>query len=158
LAIILDTGLFYAYFDKKDSHHFDSAALLYHCLEGRFGTAFVSDYVALETTLLVQRKLGDDVCLSFLDFLRDSGLRTIAVGEEYYGATLEITRRNFPRLSMCDSATLVLIDSLGIQWLATYDESSFEGRVHDILGRNYFNSLGREERAKINRQIQGKKR
>lgn len=81
LTIILDTGLFYAYFDKKDNHHFDSAALLYHCLEGRFGTPFTSDYVALEITLLIQRKLGDDACLSFLDFLRVSGLRTIVVGK-----------------------------------------------------------------------------
>lgn len=154
---MLDTGVFYAYFDKKDEHHFDSAALLFHCLEGRFGTPFTSDYVTLETTLLVQRKLGSDACLSFVDFLRDSGLRTIALGEEYYQLALEIMRQNFPRLSMCDSATIALINSLGINQLASYDLSSFEGLVVAILGRNYFQSLPKPDQIRIQRQLSGRK-
>lgn len=67
-------------------------------------------------------------------------------------------RHNFPRLSMCDSATIVLINSLGIQRLASYDERIFEGLVPDILGRNYFDSLTKLDQAKIQRQILGRKR
>ncbi len=158
MTIIIDTGVFYAYFDRKDNHHFDSAALLYHCLEGRFGTPFTSDYVVLETTLLIQRKLGDDVCLSFLDFLHDGGIRTIAVGEDHYGRTVETLRQNFPRLGMCDSATIVLMSSLGIQRLASYDERSFEGLAQDIRGRNYFESLPKADQATIRRKILGRQR
>jgi uncharacterized protein len=153
LTIIVDTGVFYAYFDKKDNHHCDSAALLYHCLEGRFGTPFTSDYVILETTLLIQRKLGDSACLSFLDFLRDGGLRTVAVGEELFELSVETLRQNFPKLSMCDSATIVLMNSLGIQSIASYDERSFEGLVQGIRGRNYFASLPKLDQAMIRKKI-----
>ena len=156
MTIIIDTGVFYAYFDKKDNHHFDSAALLYHCLEGRFGTTFTSDYVVLETSLLIQRKLGDDTRLSFLDFLRDGGLRTIFVGEEHYAITVETLRQNFPRLSICDSATIVLMNSLGIQGLASYDERSFEGLAQNIWGKNYFESLPKLDQATIKRKIFGR--
>ena len=158
MTIIIDAGVFFAYFDKKDNHHFDSAALLYHCLEGRFGTSFTTDYVVLETTLLIQRKLGEDVCLSFLDFLRDGGLRTIAMGEEHYEHSVETFRQNFPRFSLCDSATIVLMNSFGIQNLASYDERSFEGLAQDIRGKNYYEALSKPDQATIKRKILGRQR
>ena len=154
---MVDTGVFYAYFDRKDTHHLSSAALLYHCIEGRFGTPFTSDYVVLEATLLIQRKIGDNACLAFLDFLRDSGIRTIAVDQENYERALETMRENFPRLSMCDAATIVLLNSLGILSLASYDERSFQGMVHDVRGSNYFDSLAKPDQALVRSKILGKK-
>lgn len=157
LTVILDTGVFYAFFDSKDQHYLDSTALLTHCLEGRFGQPFTSDYIALETTILTQRKLGADVSLAFVDLLRDSGIRTIAAGEEYYERALERFRGNFPRLSLCDAATIVIMNALGVQALASYDERSFSGLVPEIRGMSYYESLPEEEQADVRKKVQRKK-
>ena len=150
---MLDTGVFYAFFDRKDIHYLDSTALLTHCLEGKFGKPFTSDYVVLETTVLTQRKLGADVSLAFLNFLRESGIRTIPAGEEYYGPALEKFHENFPRLSLCDAATVVMMNALGVQALASYDERSFAGLVREVRGKGYYESLSKEEQSRLRKNI-----
>lgn len=151
---MLDTGVFYAFFDKKDPHYLDSTALLTHCLEGGFGQPFTSDYVVLEMTILTKRKLGADVSLAFVDFLRDSGIRTIASGEEYYERALTNFRENFPRLSLCDAATIVIMNALGVQALASYDGRSFSGLVPEIRGISYYDSLSGEEQKRIKKKVE----
>ncbi len=150
---MLDTGVFYAFFDSKDAHHLDSTALLIHCLEGKYGQPFTSDYVVLETTLLAQRRLGSRVPLAFLDFLRESKIRTIVSGLEYYERALDLYYKNYPRLSVCDSASLAIMNDLGILTLASYDDRSFSGLVKEIHGGNYFESLSSEERKRISKKV-----
>lgn len=150
---MIDTGVFYAFFDTKDIHYRDSTALLTHCLEGRFGQPFTTDYVVLETTVLTQRKLGADVSLAFVNFLHESGVRTIASGDEYYGRALESFHKNFPRLSLCDAATVVIMNALGVQALASYDKRSFAGLVQEVRGMDYFESLSREEQTSLKKKI-----
>lgn len=150
---MLDTGAFYAFFDLKDPHYLDSAALLFHCFEGRFGQPFTSDYIVLETTLLTQRKLGADVPLSFVNFLHESEIRTVAAGAEYYEPSLEIFRKNFPRLSLCDAATIAIMNDLDLQALVSYDERSFRGLVKEIRGMNYFGSLSKEEQTRVKNKL-----
>ena len=153
MTILLDTGVFYGFFDSKDPHYVDSTAILINCLEGKFGQPYTSDYVVLETTLLTQRKLGGEVPLSFLDFLRESKIRIITIGIEYYEKTLELFREKFPRLSIADAASITIINDLGIPLLASYDIRSFQGLVKEIQGVNYFQSLSREEQSLVKKKM-----
>ena len=150
---MLDTGVFYAFFDRKDVHYLDSTALLTHCLQGKFGQPFTSDYIVLETTVLTQMKLGADVSLTFVNFLRESGIRTITTGEEYYGQALERFHENFPRLSLCDAATVVIMNSLGVKALGSYDDRSFVGLVPEVRGKGYYESLSKDEQSSLKRNL-----
>ena len=58
MAILIDTGVFYALLDKGDANHLDAVAVVAHTLEGEFGKAYTTDYVVLETTLLLKSRLG----------------------------------------------------------------------------------------------------
>ncbi len=156
MTILIDTGVFYAFFDKKDPHYIDSSSLLLHCLEGRRGQPFTTDYVVLETTVLTQRRLGAEVSLSFLDFLRDSGIRTIAAGQEYYDMALGIFREKFPRLSLCDTTTIVVMNGLGAETLASYDERSFKGLAREVIGVGYYDSLSKDEQIRVRKRIEKK--
>ena len=57
---------------------------------------------------------------------------------------------------MCDSAIIVLMNSFGIQLLASYDERSFVGLAQDIRGKNYFESLPKLDQTTIKRRILGR--
>jgi len=98
-----------------------------------------------------------DVSLAFVDLLRDSRIRTIAAGEEYYRLALERFRGNFPRLSLCDAATIVIMNALGVQALASYDERRFGGLVPEIRGTSYYEPLSEEEKTEMKKKIQGKR-
>lgn len=150
---MLDTGVFYAFFDSKDAHYVDSTAILINCLEGKFGQPFTSDYVVLETTLLTQRKLGAEVPLSFLNFLRESKIRVISVGIEYYERTLDLFQEKYPRLSISAAASITIMNDLGILSLATYDIRRFQGLIKEIQGVNYFESLSREEQSLMKKKV-----
>jgi predicted nucleic acid-binding protein len=121
-------------------------ALLGHSLDGRFVQAFATDYVGLETTILTQRRLGADVSIAFLNVLRDSGIRTVSVGEGYYDESLELFRENFRRLSLCDAATVVIMNRIDIKTLGSDDGRSFGGLAEKVVGVDYYKSLPEKER------------
>jgi len=54
MSILIDTGVFYALLDRGDTNHLDAVAVMAHTLEGKFGKAYTTDYVVLETTLLLK--------------------------------------------------------------------------------------------------------
>lgn len=151
---MIDTGVYYAFFDTRDEYYLDSLAMLTHCIEGRFGQPFTTDYVILEATTLMQKRLGSDVSLAFLDFIRDNKIKTFVVDEECYESALKLFRKEFKRLSFCDSGTIVAMNELSISSLASYDTRSFAGLVAaDIYGKKYFVSLNEKDAADVRKKI-----
>jgi len=153
LAIIIDTGVFYSFFDTKDEYYLDSVALLSHCVEGKYGRPFTTDYVELEVTTLLQRRLGADVSLAFLDFIRDNRIDVFTVSAGYYESVLATFRKEFKRLSFCDSGTVVAMNELTISLLASYDRRSFTDLVGEMLGVGYFKSLTEAEQSAVRKSI-----
>ena len=145
----MDTGVFYALFDTSDLHHLDSVELLTHALEGKFGRPYGTDYAVLETTMLLKVRTGGKATLSLLTLLERGSISIIVVGEESYKRARSLFKEKIPRLSLCDAATLVVMEELGINQLASYDERSFSGLAKSIVGRGYFESLPENEKRQI---------
>lgn len=146
---MLDTGVFYSFFDTKDEYYLDSIAILIHCLKGRFGQPFTTNYVVLEATTLMQRRLGSDVSIAFLDFLAENKINTFVIDEAYYEKTLELFRKEFRRLSLCDSGIIISMNELNLSALASYDVRSFSGLVEQIYGKDYFESLSAKDQVDV---------
>jgi len=70
MAILIDTGVFYALLDRGDMDHLDAVAVMAHTLEGKFGKAYTTDYVVLETTLLLKSRLGAEAVKAMIDWER----------------------------------------------------------------------------------------
>ena len=79
LAIIIDTGPFYALFDKSDRRHLDSAALFMHIIRGKYGKPYTCDYVILEALLLIRKHLGTYYLKLFLNFIEKSKIPIVVV-------------------------------------------------------------------------------
>ncbi len=92
--------------------------------------------------------------VAFLDFLEDSGITTIFLDEELYNGVVEVFKKYADRkLSFTDAFTVYVVDKLGIDGLATYDERSFSGIVEQIIGKGYADALDREELERILKKL-----
>jgi len=134
MTILIDTGIFYALLDKGDVNHLDAVAVMIHTLEGKFGRAYTTDYVVLETTLLLKSRLSAEAAKAMVDFLDRSGISTLIVDEPILRKSLKLLVKIPERLSLCDAASIVLIEDLGIGVLASFDLKSFSGLVANIIG------------------------
>ena len=141
MTILLDTGVFYALFDRSDVHHLDSLALLTDTLEGRFGAPYTTDFVVLESTLLLRGRGGAGMARAFVKFLKNGRISVMLLDDDVYSKALELFDERAETLSLCDSASMVLMKKMGIQRLASYDERSFLGMTKQVIGRGYFESL-----------------
>ena len=149
MTILIDTGIFYALLDKGDVNHLDAVAVMIHTLEGKFGRAYTTDYVVLETTLLLKSRLSAEAAKAMVDFLDRSGISTLIVDEPILRKSLKLLVKIPERLSLCDAASIVLIEDLGIGVLASFDLKSFSGLVANIIGKGYYASLSDEEKKRI---------
>ena len=153
MSIFIDTGIFYALLDEKDINHIDALAIMTHILEGKFGKAVTTDYVILETTLLLKTRIGPKVVKSFLDFLEESGITTIIVDKETFEKTLKLVKKHPKSLSICDAPTLTILEDWNINNLATFNLRSFKNLTENIVGKGYFNALTNREKEKISSKI-----
>jgi len=149
MAILIDTGVFYALLDKGDMNHLDAVAIMAHTLEGRFGKAYTTDYVVLETTLLLKSRLGAEAVKAVIDFLNKSGISILVIDELIFKKALELLIEMPERLSLCDAVSIVLIKELNIRTLASFDLRSFSGLVANIIGKGYYASLSDEEKKRV---------
>ncbi len=148
MAVLLDTSVLYALYDTKDSNHDNSVGLIAHALMGKWGRVFISNYVSLETTLLLGSKLGATLSRVFLDFVEKSGITEIFVDDEVNRQAKKIFRAD-AALSLTDSVSLVLAGALGIRYLGTFDQRSFRKYTNDIIGPSYWDALDGIERKRL---------
>jgi len=149
VTIPIDTGVFYALLDKRDVNYLDAVALMAHTLEGRFDKAYTTDYVVLETTLLLRSRLGVEAVRAMIDFLNRSGISILVIDEPIFKKALELLIRMPERLSLCDAASIVLIKELNIGTLASFNLRSFSGLAANIIGKGYYASLSDKEKRRI---------
>jgi len=147
LAIIIDTSVFYGFFNRRDIHHMDSTCILVHSLEGKWGKVYTSDLIISETYTLLRYRMGSHVAQAFLDMLRESGIKILFLDEEHYEHVVNTLRRySNVNLSFIDAFTIVAINRLNIKCLASYDES-FNVIIKNvnIIGKGYAESLSEAE-------------
>ena len=149
MAILIDTGVFYALLDKGDVNYLDAVAVMTHTLEGKFGRAYTTDYVILETTLLLKSRLGVEAVEAMIDFLNRSGILILVVDEPIFRKALKLLIEMPKRLSLCDAASIVIIEELDIRTLASFNLRSFSGLVANIIGKGYYASLSDKEKERI---------
>ena len=152
MTVLIDTGVFFAYYSLRDKHHLDSIALIVHLVEGKWGRAYITNHILDETLNILKYRLSPDTSRAFLETFIDNGvIKVIYPDEELELIALNIFRENISRkgFSYTDAMTVAVIRSLKIGYLLSYDVRSFSGLVDNVIGMNYWNSLPRHEQLKI---------
>ena len=117
--IFLDTSTIYALADANDLHHSEASEM--------FALAFsnnedilLHNYVLIESTALLQRRLGLDVALRFLDQM--ISIQTHWIDNEDHAQDVTLLRERDNRgLSLVDCASFVVMRRYGISQAMAFD-------------------------------------
>jgi predicted nucleic acid-binding protein len=122
VAILLDTGVLYAYYDRRDRWHRASRKLI----ESELGQLILPSPVIPEVDYLLGERLGAEAQAVFYVGLIDESFTVADVLPESYPRILELNRKYRDlRLGFVDAAVLALAEDLSLGRIATTDRRHF---------------------------------
>jgi predicted nucleic acid-binding protein len=123
VAVLLDTGVVYAYYDRSDRWHSAAASLLTH----EAGGLLLPDVVVPEIDHLLGARLGREARRFFYLGLVDASFLLIDLPQDRIARVAEIDRR-FENLDLgfVDAAIVALAESLDVRRIATVDRRHFD--------------------------------
>jgi predicted nucleic acid-binding protein len=123
MAVLLDTGIVYAYYDRSDAWHARARGVMREEAGGLVVPALV---VPVVDHLLGQR-LGPKARHVFYQGLVDGDYDVVDLPQDQYPRVVEIDRQFADlKIGFVDAALLVLAERTGIRRIATSDRRHFE--------------------------------
>jgi predicted nucleic acid-binding protein len=122
VAILLDTGILYAYYDRRDRWHRVSRQLI----ESELGALLIPAPVLPEVDYLLGDRLGSEAQAAFYEGLIDTSFSIVELPPKCYGRVIELTQKYRDlRLGFVDAAVLALSEHLEVHRIATTDRRHF---------------------------------
>ena len=122
MAVLLDTGILYAYYDRSDAWHRRAVALV----RAEEGGLIVPAPVVPEVDHLLGRRLGARARLVFYKGLSEGHYFVADLPREQYARVAELNRQ-FADLDLgfVDAAVVAIAEALGLARVATTDRRDF---------------------------------
>jgi predicted nucleic acid-binding protein len=122
MAILLDTGVLYAYYDRRDNWHSASRQLI----EGEVGSLIVPAPVIPEVDYLLGERLGLGAQKLFYQGLVEGSFFVADLPQESYPRILELNEKyQALRLGFVDAAVMAVAEHLGLGRIGTTDRRHF---------------------------------
>jgi uncharacterized protein len=122
MAALLDTCFLYATLDRADRNHVRVVDALAHLAE----EIILPTVVMVETTYLIQARLGHEAMRRFVQQLPASPLRLVAVELTDLPRIYEVLERYADlHLDFVDAANIAIAERLSIQKILTVDQRDF---------------------------------
>ncbi|HEX7183863.1 MAG TPA: PIN domain-containing protein [Thermoanaerobaculia bacterium] len=122
MAVLLDTGVLFAYYDRRDVWHPASRKLI----EAEAGGLIVPVPVISEVDYLLGERFGAQAQVAFYEGLVDGSYFVADLPQESYSRILELNRKyESLRLGFVDAAVMALAEHLGMGRIATTDRRHF---------------------------------
>jgi predicted nucleic acid-binding protein len=137
LTVFIDTGIFVAYFNKKDENHERALVIMKEVVEVKYGLVFTSDYVFDETvtTILSRTKEVSYAIKAGVFILGEikgipKFINLIRINNKLFDMTWESFKKEKfkKRLSFTDHSSIITIKHYNIDYIASFD-SDFDGIV-----------------------------
>jgi len=157
MTVLIDTGIFFGFYNKRDVHHFHSIVLLIHAIQGRFGRPYITEHILDETLTLLKYKVSNDAARSFIEyFIKSGNLKIIFTDEVIIARAVKLFLENskLKGFSFTDSVSIITVRELGIDYLMTYDK--ILKKFVKIISNEYVESLPKDELKKITEIINKK--
>ena len=122
MAVLLDSGILYASYDRGDDWHSRAIAIL----KREKGQLIVPAPVIPEVDHLFGLRLGERARFEFYQALAEGHYFVADLERERYGRVLELNRQ-FATLSLgfVDAAVVAIAEQLGVRRIATTDRRDF---------------------------------
>ena len=137
--IFLDSGFLYSYMNEDDKNHKNTLPIMKSALTGEYGKIIISNYIVDETLTLARVRTGNCECSKEIQQLlkNKKGKRNIFFEVLIDRTLIDSTESLFEKfcekgLSFTDCSILAVIESLHIDFLASFD-SGFKGLVNNLL-------------------------
>ncbi|MFN7960930.1 MAG: PIN domain-containing protein [Thermoanaerobaculia bacterium] len=122
MALLLDTGILYAGYDRSDSWHEAAKSLLAENPRG----LIVPAPVIPEVDYLLGKRLGSQARTAFYQGLADGHYFVAELPAEGYATVAELNRQFADlELGFVDAAVVALASQLGLRKIATVDRRHF---------------------------------
>jgi predicted nucleic acid-binding protein len=122
MAILLDTGVLYAYYDRRDTWHSASRKLI----QEELGSLIVPAPVIPEVDYLLGERLGLAAQKLFYQGLAEGSFFVADLPQESYPRILELNERyQALRLGFVDAAVMAVAEHLGLGRIGTTDRRHF---------------------------------
>jgi predicted nucleic acid-binding protein len=131
VALLLDTGIVYAYYDRADRWHGRAASLI----TSEVGGLLLPAVVVPEVDHLLGARLGREARRLFYRGLVEASFLLVELSQDRIARVDEIDRQFADLdLGLVDVAVVVLAESLGVPRVATTDRRHFEplARAFDL--------------------------
>ncbi len=134
--IIVDTGFWVAFFNRKDTHYLQARECVLHLQEPLITTL----PVITETCYLLQHRAGTPIMLAFVGTLRQGGSQLFQIQDAMMVRIEELMYQyaNLP-MDFADASLVILAEALGHGRILSTDERDFQ----TYLWKNHhpFNNL-----------------
>jgi hypothetical protein len=122
VSVLLDSGILYAYYDRRDIWHPSARKLI----EAEVGGLIVPAPVIPEVDYLLGERLGTKAQAVFYQGLIDGSFFVADLPQESFPRILELNQKYQKlRLGFVDAAVLALAEHLGMGRIATTDRRHF---------------------------------
>jgi uncharacterized protein len=123
VALLLDTGIVYAYYDRADRWHGRAVSLI----NSEVGGLLLPAAVVPEVDHLLGARLGREARRLFYRGLVEASFLLVELSQDRIARVVEVDRQ-FADLDLgfVDIAVVVLAESLGVPRIATTDRRHFE--------------------------------
>ena len=133
MRAFVDTSALYALLDRDDDNHIAAVDTWRELLTGE-ATLWVTNYVLVETSALVQRRLGMNALRAFVSDLEPVLSTHWVSNDDHRSAREAVVTANRRHLSLVDCASFHVMRTLGLRTAFAFNrhfaEQGFEVRPH----------------------------
>ncbi len=144
--ILVDTGVLYAFADKKDELNLDAKAIMFSIVRGDFGSPIIVDYVIVETLLLLKARGIYEVARPLSEFLRINRFKIFFVTQKIFDESVELATKKGGEddLSLTDSVEVIVSKNFESRTIATFDHT-LSNFFQATIGMGFFEHLPESE-------------
>ncbi len=129
MALLLDTGAVYAYYDRDDHWH----KAVRSTIDAESGPLTLPAVVIPEVDHLLGRRIGQPAQMAFYTDLVEQVYLVVDLALDRYRRVLQLNRQYAdPRLGFVDAAVAALTEQLHLRRLATTDRRHFPAIAADV--------------------------
>jgi predicted nucleic acid-binding protein len=122
VAVLLDTGIVYAYYDRSDGWHLRARGVI----RAEAGALLLPAPVVPEVDHLLGHRLGDKARAVFYQGLIDGDFDVLDLPRAQYARVAELNRRFADlQLGFVDASLVALAELTGVRRIATSDRRHF---------------------------------
>ena len=120
MALLLDTGIVYAYYDRSDDWHKRAKRLV---ADEKHGLILPSPVIP-EVDHLLRHRIGEPACRVFYQGLTEGSYAVADLPRDGYARVAELNRK-YPDLGFVDAAVVAIAEARHLSRIATTDRRHF---------------------------------